>query len=311
METENMSVKGKSPQQHQDVKMTTLAMNGTIKRLFNHQEIEFLDNLNMKCKNYPDYILFVENCRRKERKNLDTDMVSKVKDEINFIKDKHKKSKVLHIFQFKKGLTKTKKQIEITRKCQEIDNNDGICFYEEFSGQTIESFTKQIKDFLDFTENQDKYIVLEIESDDLVKKVTSAISKGFKNFIFTSGDYSNFDLWTTLTSTIRESGGKSFILLLARMHKTTKESYIKKAIEYGFDYVFHGVPFGGGDKSKDRIIRFLDESDLIYKEIDKLDEETKELFKKCLNKQQQYELSRVLAISKPELVKATKTSEVI
>jgi len=266
--------------------------------LFNHQEAGFKDDFNIKYEKEPEYIIFVENCRRKERKNLDSELIDGIKEEINFWKDKYSSSKILHVFQFKKGLLKTKEQIEITKKCQDVENADGICFYEESKDQEISDFKKQLLNFLEFKLTIEKYIVLEIESEDIAEKITFALSKGLRKFILIGGEYGNNDLWITLTSSIKEIGGETIMLLPARMHRITKESYIKKALLFGVDYAIHGMPYGGLGKKKDRIILFLDKKDLTYKELNKIkDKELKEMIsEKGSSKQKQYELSRVLAI---------------
>jgi len=282
--------------------------------VYNNQEAGFKEDFNIKYEKEPKYIFFVENCRKKERKNLDKDIVDGVKEEIKFWKNKYSSSKILHIFQFKKGLLKTKEQIEITKKCQDVENADGICFYEEFKDQEKLNFKNQLLDFLKFKPEIEKYIVLEIESEDIAEKIVFALSKGLKKFIFVGGEYNNNDLWITLTSAIKESQGETIMLLPARLHKTTKESYIKKALLFKVNYVVHGMPYGGPIKNKERIIRFLDKKDLIYKEIDEIqDKELREIIReKCSNKQEQYELSRVLAIDVANTFSKTyRTNEII
>ena len=273
-------------------------MNNKTRIMFNNLEAGFKDDFNIEYEKEPEYIFFIENCRRKERKNLDKDLIRTVKKDINFWKAKYTKSKIIHLFQFKKGLLKTKEQIKITMDCQAVENSDGICFYEESIAQDSNEFKKQILEFLKFKPEIVKYAVLEIEAEDLAEKLATALNNGLNNFILIGGDYENNDLWITITSSIREAGGKSIMLLPARMHKTTKESYIKKALLFRFDYVVHGMPYGGQGKKKDRTILFLDKTDLIYRELKEIkDDELKKLVaEKCSGKQEQYELSRVLAV---------------
>ncbi|MFH1840271.1 MAG: hypothetical protein ABH849_03920 [Nanoarchaeota archaeon] len=268
------------------------------KVVFNNLEEGFKDDFNVEYEKESDYIFFVENCRKKERKNIDKDLIPLIKKDINFWKNKRPKTKVIHFLQFKKGLAKTKEQLDILTKGQVIENPDGICFYEEFPGQNKDKFDDQLNEFVEFKPEIEKYIVLEIESEDIVEKVVLALSKGSKKFILIGGDYKNLDLWTTLTSSIREVNGETIMLLPARMHNRNKESYIKKAIEFGIDYVVHGSPFGGGNKDKERVILFLDKKDLTYKKIEKIDDlELKKMIKDtCSSKQDQYKLSRILAV---------------
>jgi len=281
------------------------------KVVLNNLEMSYAEDLNSpdSFEPKPEYIFFVEDFRRKARKKLNEAVIPEIKKEITFWINKHPSTKIIHIFQFKKGTIKTEKQMEIALECQNVDGSKGICFYEQNPKQKYQQLETQLNTFIEKIKGKDKYVVLEIEAEEVSEKVGIALSKGIKNFIFIGGAYDNSDLWINkVINKIHKERGEVAILFPARMHTTTRESYFKKGIQFGADFVFHGKR-GGGEVKK---ILYLDEQDLIYKEIEEIDDEAlKEKLKNLPTTYEKYKLSRIFAINKANLFAKTYAKSIV
>ena len=82
---------------------------------FNKQEADFAIGLGIT-NILGSYAFVVENCRKKERKTLNNKFIELIQEDIADMKKRYTEKKVLNIIQFKKGIPKTREQIEIAIK---------------------------------------------------------------------------------------------------------------------------------------------------------------------------------------------------
>jgi len=269
---------------------------------FNKQEVDFANGLGIT--EIPSSHLFViENCRKKERRNLNEDFVELVQEDIGKLKSKYPKKKVLGLVQFKKGMTKTNNQIEIAMKCSIFNGSDGACLYEKNPLQNFEELKTDLPNLLRITKNHERYFVIEMDGEDVLEKVNLVLQNKVKNFILIAGDYNNDTLWRqVIISTILANSGKAIVVLPARMNTRTGKSFIEKVETYGATIVVHGMPFGGG---KPKEVKYLDRTDMFYKGSSSLpithslktDSEFRSLFSTYKGvKQSEYELSRICSL---------------
>lgn len=254
------------------------------------------------------HIFVVENCRKKERRNLDERFVELMKDDIGKLKNKYPDKKILGVIQFKKGMPKTIEQIENAVKCGIFDNSDGACIYDKNPQQSLEEFKDDLPSLLKLTEGVERYCVLEMDGADVLEKVNLALENEIRNFILIAGDYNNETLWRqVIVSSILSNRGTATVLLPVRMNTTTGKSFIEKAQIYGATIVVHGMPFGGG-KAGD--VKYLDQSDMIYKIASTLPTShllrTNSLFSDLFDtyegvKIKEYELSRICSLYEARL----------
>lgn len=264
--------------------------------VLNNLEMSYAEDLNSpdSFRPKPKYIFFVENFRRKDRKQLSSKIIPEVQKEIKYWLNKHQETEVVHIFQFKKNTKKTDNEIESAIKCQVVEGAKVICLYEHNPKQDYKMYGLSLTDLIKLAGNIKKFMVFEIEANDIVEKIQIALKNEIKSFIFIGGDYDNEDLWINkVVNKIHKEDGKVGILFPARMHKITKKSYLRKGIEYGADFVFHGKR-GGGKINK---VLFLDVNDLIYKDINEIADDSLQKEVKILTKEKIYKLSRIYAIN--------------
>jgi len=219
------------------------------------------------------HLFAVEGCKKNSRKVLDEDAISEIKQEFIDFKNKYQDKVVIGIFQTKKGIVKSWEQVVNQTKCNMFDGSDGVCIYETSPQQSSMSFSSELNSMLDLTEEFSRYMVFEMESENLREKTEISLSAGIRNFVLIAGNYADNDLWIDLVDRIRAEEGKVAIVLPARMHRVTKKSYMEQAISSGANFVCHGVFSGGSSSSKERVHRFLDCIDMVYKEINLLPSE--------------------------------------
>jgi len=227
----------------------------------NDKELGFLRNLGLDEKF--EYIFFIEPMRKKNRQELPEGAIEGIQDEISQIKSENKQSKVISFVQFIKGSKRTLDKVERAMRCSMFDGSDGVCIYETFPKQSYEDFSEELDGFLEVSGDAEKYLVLEIDGNQVREKLLIAFSKGLKNIIFVAGAYKDNDLWIDLIEKIRKENGKSFVVFLKRMHSFTKEAYIVKAITIGSNVIVHGSFTGRNSEEKKNY--YLDRSDGKYK----------------------------------------------
>ena len=274
---------------------------------YNKQEVDFANGLGIT--EIPSSHLFViENCRKKERRNLTEDFVELVQGDIVGLKNQYPEKKVLGLVQFKKGMTKTDTQIEMAIKCSIFDGSDGACLYEKNPLQNVESLKADLPNLLKITKGHERNFVIEMDGEDVLEKVNLVLHNKVKNFILVAGDHNNETLWRqVIVSSILANNGKAIVLLPARMNTRTGKSFIEKVETYGATIVIHGMPFGGGKTTE---AKFLDKTDMFYKRASllpvthslKTDSTFSDLFDTHQGiKQKQYELSRVCSLTEGRL----------
>jgi hypothetical protein len=215
------------------------------------------------------HLFVIENCRKKERKNLTDELAETIQEEVAVKKSKYPEKIVLNIIQFKKGITKTDEQIESAIKCNLFEGSDGVCLYENNPLASVEELGNKLPALIEKSEGYEIYFVIEMDGEEVLEKITLLLETGIRNFILVAGSYSNDNLWRqVIVSSILREEGKAIVLLPARMNTKTKKSFINHAMNYGATIVVHGIPFGGGSSET----KFLDRTDMLYKIKDLLPE---------------------------------------
>jgi len=276
----------------------------TTKIAMSNKELNCLDSFNIN-HSLETPVFFSEPIKTKGRIGLDEDVIKEVRDKVKLLKAKHPTKKIIQFFQFTKNGVKSLEEIELATRCNIFEGSDGVCLYETNPEQSPDDFSKQVDILLEVSGDAEKYFVLEMSSIDVGEKLDIILGKGIKNIILMSGEYQNKDLWIDLTMKIRKEQGTSIVVCRQRMHKTTKLSYMKYAIDVGSDFVVHGYLSGRENKNKTRINLFLDYKDMTYKPKKDLstnsfllEDENVVTISNVLteNSEREYELSRVCAI---------------
>jgi len=273
---------------------------------YNSQEDDFAEKLGIAQVN-GSHLFVVENCRRKERKNLTDELAETIQGEVAVKKNKYPNKIVLNIIQFKKGLTKTDEQINSAIKCNLFEGSDGVCLYEHNPLAGVEELGNKLPFLIEKAEGYEMYFVIEIDGEEVLEKINLLLETGIRKFILIAGDYHNDNLWRQIiVSSILREGGKAIVLLPARMNTKTKKSFIEHAQNYGATIVFHGMPFGGGESKTS----FLDKTDMLYKNKNLLPithsiktnivfSDLADTFK--ANSRGEYEFSKVCSLAEAEL----------
>ena len=137
---------------------------------FNSKELEIANSLGL-VDLFGSYAFVIENCRKKERNNLNINFPNLVQEDIAEVKNKYPNKNVLGIIQFKKGITKTDEQIRNAINCGVFEGSDGVCFYETNPLQNLEGLEKDYSKFIDLAEDYKKYFVIEMDGEDVLKKI--------------------------------------------------------------------------------------------------------------------------------------------
>lgn len=272
----------------------------------NHKEKEFFEGLGLEISS--DYLFFVEPMLKKDRKILTEGAVEGIQEEVAEIKNNNKESKVITFVQFIKGSKRNIEQIEMAMRCNMFDGSDGVCIYETYPKQSEKDFSEEIDGFIEVTGDLDKYLVIEIDGNEALEKLVSALGKGLRKIVLVAGAYKNNILWIQMLEKIRKANAKSFIVFLKRMNPHTKEAYIPRGVKFSADVLVHG--FFHGRKPKKRVNYYFDKSDGFYKDksalpltavifsdkkLNKLSKQFKE------NSIEEYPLSRVCSIEEGRL----------
>lgn len=273
---------------------------------YNSQEDDFAEKLGITQVN-GSHLFVVENCRKKERKNLTDELAETIQEEVATKKSKYSDKIVLNVIQFKKGLTKTDEQINSAIKCNLFEGSDGVCLYEHNPLADVGELGNKLPSLIDKAEDYEIYFVIEMDGEEVLEKINLLLETGIRNFILIAGDYSNDNLWRqTIISSILREGGKAIVLLPVRMNTKTKKSFIDHAQNYGATIVVHGMPFGGGESKTS----FLDRTDMLYKNKNSLPTthsiKTNIVFSDLAdtfraNSRKEYEFSRVCSLAEAEL----------
>lgn len=231
----------------------------------NFDEQNFEDDFGIQ--RYECSHLFVpENCRKDCRKILTNEVIEEIRDEIRNAKASNDNKVVVGFFQTKKNTIKSRERIIKQISCSVFNGSDGACIYETNRQQDAESFSNELSEFIELTGNLDKYMVFEMESNDLRKKLDISIKNGLRNFIMIAGKYDDNDLWADIMLKIRKEEGKAIAIFSKRLHRITKKSYMQQGIDNGATIVCHGKFVGGSDDSgKERVNLYLDNTDMIFK----------------------------------------------
>jgi hypothetical protein len=227
----------------------------------NQVELKFLRDLGLDVDS--EYIFHAEQLRKRDRQDLSDGAIESIQNDVAQIKSENKSSKVISLIQFPKGIKKTFERVEKAMRCSMFNGTDGICIYETYSKQSSIDFSEELDDLLRISGEGNKYLVLEMDGEDVRQKLASALKRGLKNFIFIAGAYKDNDLWIDLIEKIRKEKGKSFVVFLKRMHIITKKAYITQAVTIGANLVVHGMFVGR--KTKNRKNYYMD-TDGFYKE---------------------------------------------
>jgi hypothetical protein len=273
---------------------------------YNHQEDDLAEKIGIS-EVSGSHFFVIENCRRKERRNLNDELAERIQEEVAVKKSKYPNKIVLNIIQFKKGLTKTDEQIQSAIKCNLFEGSDGVCLYEHNPLADVKELSKKLPEMIDKSEGNEIYFVLEMDGEDVLEKVNLLLETGIRNFILIAGNYSDENLWRqVIVSSIIRENGKAIVLLPARMNTKSKKSFIEHATIYGATIVVHGLPFGGGSSET----KFLDKSDMIYKNKNSLPEthsiKTNPVFSSLAdtfvaNSRNEYEFSKVCSLTEAKL----------
>jgi len=262
------------------------------KVLFNNVEISYAEDVTEKGSLKPSHIIAVENFNRKSRKNLSEAVVEEINIENQFLKEKYPKSKLIRFFQFKKGSVRTPNDLNLLRQAEKY--TDENLLYESCCKQTFKSFKNQV---YGVSSTANYSVVFEAESKELAKKIALCLNKGVKKFIIIAGKYGAVGFWKNkIIDPIQAEGGKVTALLLKRMQPQTRESYIKKMVDFGVDYVVHGKLKGWGDENTKPETLFLDVNDMIYKPIGEINDKGIHEALKYLVQSKHYAMSRLLTI---------------
>lgn len=272
----------------------------------NNKEEKFFRDLGIE--ENSEYIFFIEPMLKKDRKGLPSGAIDGIRNEIAELKNENKNSKVLSLVQFNKGTLRSLEIVENAMKCSKFEGSDGICIYETNPKQSSDQFNQEMRKFIDFSKDFEKYLVLEIDGNEVREKLLFALNNGIKNIIFIAGAYGDIDLWIDVSEKIRKENAKSFMVFLKRMHPTTKKAYINQAIEVGIDVIVHGA--FQGRKPKKRVNYYYDRIDGYYKDKSFLpktsiifsDKELNELSKHFTNNTiEEYPLSRICCVREAKL----------
>lgn len=253
------------------------------------------------------HFFVIENCRKKERRNLNNDLSERIQEEVAIKKNKYPNKVVLNVIQFKKGLTKTEEQIESAIKCNLFDGSDGVCLYEQNPLAGVDELSRKLPELINKSDGNEIYFVIEIDGEEVLEKINLLLETGIRNFILIAGKYSDSNLWRqVIVSSILRENGKAIVLLPARMNTKSKKSFIEHATNYGATIVVHGLPFGGGGSET----KFLDKSDMIYKNKSALPEthsiKTDSFFRNLAetfvaNSRKEYEFSKICSLAEAKL----------
>ncbi len=234
------------------------------KVIMNHLEASYVEDANIKSLKKPERIYFVENFASKKTSKINNDLITEVNRQIEYWKEKMPETDIVPVFQFKKGETKTAHQLEIIRQAHSSANT--CLFYEQNKEQSVQKYEEQL-DSYDFNKKK-KMVVLEIESSDILPKISVALNRKIRDFIIIGGLYNRKDLWVAIEGKIYKMGGTMTFLSINRMNNYTKQAYVDFAITIGADYFVHGKGRGGEVIE----IRYLD-SDLFFRTFDELTNE--------------------------------------
>jgi hypothetical protein len=253
------------------------------------------------------HLFVIENCRKKERKNLTNELAETIQGEVIIKKNKYPDKIVISVIQFKKGITKTDEQIESAIKCNLFEGSDGVCLYENNPLAGVGELENKLPELIDKAEGYEIYFVIEMDGEEVLDKINLLLETGIRNFILIAGNYSNDNLWRqVIVSSILREKGKAIVLLPARMNTKTKKSFITHATNYGATIVVHGIPFGGGESET----KFLDKIDMLYKNKNSLPEthsiRTNIIFSDLAdtfiaNSRREYEFSKICSLAEAKL----------
>ncbi len=212
-----------------------------------------------------EYIFCPEALVKKDRRDFSEESIELIQNDWVEIKNKYPNSKVIGVIQFPRKLkVRDIEKVERALRCCIYDGSNGVCLCESDLTQSEIGFSEEIEAFLEVVGDSEKFLVLDMETNEPRKKLEIALLKGILNIILVAGAYRDNGLWEDLIMNIRASEGKSFVMLPRNMNTWTKKSYIEIAQIFGADFVFQGFMYGGGKGKKKNY--FLDKSDMTFKE---------------------------------------------
>lgn len=205
----------------------------------NDREIEYAKDIN-SMPSEMSHIVKIEKYDRKKMHKLNRDEIVSLSNEFNAYQGAYPDSDVLALFQLNKGMTKTDEHIEVMQKSQLSSNLRTFVFQEKSSRNDEGVFLDQLEDIFPRLNGKTPYVLFELEGNKRVRqKITLALQAGIRKFIFRGGKWNNRRMWVQIIAIVQATGGEVFVSLPKRMQN--KISYIKTALQFGADYVFHEV----------------------------------------------------------------------
>lgn len=205
----------------------------------NDREIEYarsIDSMPSEMSN----IVKIEKYDNKKMRKLNRSEITRLTQGFNTYQDLYSDSDVLAFFQLNKGIVKTDEQIEVMQNSQLASNLRTFVFQEKNARNDEGIFMNQLEDIFPRLEGKMLYVLIELEGNKRIRqKITLALQAGVKNFIIRGGKWNHRKIWSQIAMIIQKYDGELLISLPKRM--VSKISFIKKALQFGADYVFHEV----------------------------------------------------------------------
>lgn len=221
----------------QDLTIQRVAQAGKI--VPNDREIAYARGINSMPAEM-SHIIKIEKYEGRKLHKLNRNETIKLRDGLNAYQSLYPASDILALFQLNKGIAKSDEQIEVMQDSQLSSSLRTFVFQEKSSRNDEGVFSEQLELVLPRLNEKELYVLLELEGNKRIRqKITLALALGVKKFIVRGGKWNSLNLWVQIIAVIQANEGEVFVSLPKRMQN--KISYIKAALQFGADYVFHEV----------------------------------------------------------------------
>lgn len=263
------------------------------KTIPNDREIEYAKSID-SMPSEMSYVVKIEKYDRKKMRKLNRNEINKLIKGFNAYQDSYPDSEVLAFFQLNKGIVKTDEHIKVMQNSQLDSNLRTFVFQEKNVREDEGVFMNQLEDVFPRLKEKIPYVLFELEGNKRIRqKITLALQMGIKKFIIRGGKWNHRKMWSQIAMIIQANEGEIFISLPKRM--VNKISFIKKALWFGADYVFHEVLRGW--KISDDILHLNDKFEYVVLGLDKALEGYPEDLREQLSQNSHYGFSRVRTLN--------------
>lgn len=261
--------------------------------LANDREMDYAESIH-SMPSEMSHVIKIEKYDSKKMHKLNRNEMKKLTNGFNSYQRSYPDTDVLALFQLNKGVIKTDEHIEVMQNSQLASNLRTFTFQEKNPRGDEIAFMNQLEDIPHRLNGKIPYVVFELEGNKRIRqKITLALQVGIRKFILRGGKWNNKKLWAQMVMIIQATGGEVLISLPKRM--VDKVSFIKKALQFGADYVFHEVLRGW--KISEDILHLNDKFEYVTLGLEKASEGYPEKLRQTLSQDSHYGFSRVRALN--------------